>query len=213
MKIIVTGMHRSGTSMVSGLLGLCGGYHGNNLISGLRDNPKGHFEDREFVNINDYILRKNGGSWRNPPAEITAVPVSRMRKFLEKWPTDRPVVLKDPRACFTIGAWRQLIHDRNLHVVFVMRSMYEIADSLAVRNRMSHHEALSLVRKYGDAFVLSTRGRKYHTTSYASYFGPGPIPWRNELGKLVIALGMKMPIDIGAIQEFVDPNLRHHDRS
>jgi len=210
MKIIVTGMHRSGTSMVAGLLGLCGGYLGNNLISGLRDNPKGHFEDREFVAINDYILRKNGGSWRNPPATITAVPVPRMRRFLEKWPTDKPVVLKCPRACLTLGVWRQLIHDRNLQVVFVARSANEISESLAVRNKISHVEAMDIYHKYRNAFIKNVTGRKYVTTFYAGYFGQGPIPWRTELGKLCIAVGLKMPIDIGEIQDFVDPKLRHH---
>ena len=211
MRIIVTGMHRSGTSMVSGLLKLCGAYLGDNLISGLRDNPKGHFEDREFVAINDYILRNNGGSWRNPPTKITSVPVPRMRKFLGKWPSDRPVLFKDPRACFTIGAWRQLIHDHNLHVLFVTRSMYEIADSLAARNRIAHAESYVLVKKYNDAFHQNMRNRKYFTTSFHQYFSEhAPVPWRAELVKTCYSLGLELPIDIEPIEQFIDPNLRHH---
>ena len=68
--IIVTGMHRSGTSMVAGILKLCGVYFGDNLLHPQQENPKGFFEDLEFLEINKEILACSGGSWFEPPNEL-----------------------------------------------------------------------------------------------------------------------------------------------
>ena len=73
MKIFVMGMHRSGTSMVTGILSRCGMKIGKNLLMGAKDNPKGDFEDRRFININNDILIRNKGRWDSPPLDMNYV--------------------------------------------------------------------------------------------------------------------------------------------
>ena len=54
--IIVTGMHRSGTSMTAMLLAQHGVHMGERLIPGNRHNPRGYFEDADFVELQRSML-------------------------------------------------------------------------------------------------------------------------------------------------------------
>ena len=135
MKIFIMGMHRSGTSLVTGLLQRCGLYLGNNLLMTAKDNPKGHYEDRKFINLNNQLLLNNGGHWRNPPEALNYGGIrKKMERFLDSWPTDRLVGFKDPRICITFPLWYNLIHPEPIKVVYVSRPFVEIAQSLKARN-------------------------------------------------------------------------------
>ena len=211
MKVFVVGMHRSGTSMVTGLLGMCGLYLGDNLKRPMRENPKGFFEDNEFVNINKEILRQSGGKWDVPPVEIRvdAVLRGRMKAFMDKWPPDRLVGLKDPRTCLTLGEWRKVIDDE-IRLVYVRRFPSEIAASLHRRNGMGYEFARDLIVYYMDQLARNASdGDGYINTvdtHYANYFED----WRTELQKVCDFLGLEIPADTSAIEAFIEPRLRHH---
>jgi len=66
--VIVLGMHRSGTSMVSGVLNILGVDIGKDLLGNHWSNPLGHFENNDFRNLNTQILKEAGGDWLNPPS-------------------------------------------------------------------------------------------------------------------------------------------------
>src|SRR6185503_2312642 len=69
VPICIAGMHRSGTSMVAGLLQACGLFLGREEELGFdSNNGEPHFENVRFVALNDEILSRLGGSWNNPPA-------------------------------------------------------------------------------------------------------------------------------------------------
>jgi hypothetical protein len=69
MQITIIGMHRSGTSLVAGLLGLAGAYLGpeDDLMAANVSNPKGYWENLGFVRFNERILEHFGGAWHDPP--------------------------------------------------------------------------------------------------------------------------------------------------
>ena len=76
MPICIAGMHRSGTSMVTKLLHLCGLYLGeeSDLMAATLENPEGYWENARFVGVNDDLLAHVGGGWDlAPPAEDTAL--------------------------------------------------------------------------------------------------------------------------------------------
>ena len=50
--IIVLGMHRSGTSLIAGVLHEMGVNMGSNLMKADEYNPKGYFEDIEIYKFN-----------------------------------------------------------------------------------------------------------------------------------------------------------------
>src|SRR6185295_14229625 len=67
--VCVTGMHRSGTSVVAGALALLGASLGepSRLLKAGADNPKGYFEIRAVVELDDELLAHLGGAWDQPP--------------------------------------------------------------------------------------------------------------------------------------------------
>ena len=58
--LIITGMHSSGTSLISGLLQSAGLDVGKNLVPANYANPKGHFENIDFVNFHESVLYSLG---------------------------------------------------------------------------------------------------------------------------------------------------------
>ena len=82
MQILVFGMHRSGTSMVSRLLNMMGIYFAPEGVSNgaNEENPKGFWERRDVRALNDMVLRSTGADWdrlsafsldKVPPANLT----------------------------------------------------------------------------------------------------------------------------------------------
>ena len=65
--IVILGMHRSGTSMLAGILEKLGISMGKSTIEKSINNPFGYFEDYEFLDLNQRILKDASGSWKNPP--------------------------------------------------------------------------------------------------------------------------------------------------
>ena len=67
--VCIVGMHRSGTSMVTRLLNLCGLDLGaeQDLLGPDRGNPLGHFEHKGFKGLDESLLAHFGGSTDNPP--------------------------------------------------------------------------------------------------------------------------------------------------
>src|SRR5258708_12379235 len=77
MPVCITGMHRSGTSLIANLLGRCGLYLGeeDDLLPPSPDNTDGYWENRRFVSLNDEILLTLGSAWDSPsPPARTGYP-------------------------------------------------------------------------------------------------------------------------------------------
>ena len=66
--VLITGMHRTGTSMVAKALHLAGLYLGRerDLIEAAPDNPSGFYEHAGFVRLDDDLLAATGGAWIIP---------------------------------------------------------------------------------------------------------------------------------------------------
>ena len=56
---VILGCHRSASSLVAKALHEAGVHMGDDLLSGLPDNPEGHFEDMDFLKKNVEILGGN----------------------------------------------------------------------------------------------------------------------------------------------------------
>ena len=58
--IIITGMHRSGTSLTASLLQSAGVKIGDRLMGKGTGNSQGHFEDLDFVEFHQQVLESQG---------------------------------------------------------------------------------------------------------------------------------------------------------
>lgn len=213
MKVFIAGMHRSGTSMVTGLLQMCGLYLGDNLNPPRKDNPKGFFEDFGFLALNREIFALNSdgkGGGHRPPKEITVLPddlIRRMKEFIEEWPKDEVVGWKDPRACITLPIWRRLIYPEEIRVVVTSRPFIEIARSLNNRHGMKMRVGMNLSQFYMRALHKNLEDTKWIETLYHNYF---KADWIIEIKALVKFLGLNMPEDLSPLKNFIDIKLWHY---
>ncbi len=152
MVFCICGMHRSGTSMITRLLNLCGMHLGgeDELMPPQTDNPEGFWENVNFVEINDRILSLLGGSWWAPPnqssewAETAALEplANHAERLIARLKTHEFWGWKDPRNSLTLPFWRQLIPD--LRIIVALRHPLEVAKSLYRRDKMPLLYALHL---------------------------------------------------------------------
>ncbi len=134
--LIILGMHRSGTSLAASLLESAGLDVGQRLLGANPSNPRGHFEDEDFVDLQRAILRELGvdaDGW----VATAAPPVPphlavHAQALLEgKQAAGRPWGWKDPRTILLLPMWRQLVPEARFAVIY--RAPWEVVESLLRR--------------------------------------------------------------------------------
>lgn len=136
-KLMILGMHRSGTSIVTEQLCRAGLYIGESteLLAPQADNPRGFWERRDVVELNDRLLADAGGSWYSPPAaEPAATEQQRqqMAGIVSALDPAAPWVIKDPRLTLTWSAWEPELAD--VQQLLVFRDPLAVAMSLQARH-------------------------------------------------------------------------------
>jgi hypothetical protein len=215
MIVIVTGMHRSGTSAVAGLL------HNNGIVMGENknfkprpkpQNPKGFYENVRFRNINDAILQTRGynvKSYRLDIPQFKTVDFSlfrSMRNILEKYDKQYDNWgFKDPRTCITLKFWIAAMKaaDLKFKVLIVSRPFEEIAASLSKRGNCNKKKGNRLAALYFKRLTETVRDHvlDVYTIDYPKLCENTAA----ESGKLSNWLG----ISIGDIS-FIDKELRRN---
>lgn len=138
--LIITGMHRSGTSFVAELFQSAGLHIGERLFPGDVGNPRGYFEDDEFLILQRGMLAEacptgvpGWPDWGWTEAEAldervlaTSIPAmqalaaSRSEHPLWGW--------KDPRTSLLLEPWLRVLPD--VRCVFVVREPWKVAASV-----------------------------------------------------------------------------------
>lgn len=133
---IVLGMHRSGTSMIAHQLHSFGLYVGAEaeMLVAQADNPRGFWERRDVVELNDQILTDASSSWYMPPIRSSLSSKSYQKQVGEILSTmpSRGWLLKDPRMLLTWPVWEPQI--AGACKVFVYRDPVAVASSLSARH-------------------------------------------------------------------------------
>lgn len=145
--IIVLGMHRSGTSVVSGILAHLG-VEMNGSEAPYVSNVRGHFEDQDFIAFNERILNKHQSSWENPPQDDTEISpnllkeaqtlIKRKEKDMWGW--------KDLRTVLTLDYYLPGL--KNPFFIFVSREKKDVAKSLKRRNGLTKEKSFDLINQY-----------------------------------------------------------------
>jgi hypothetical protein len=209
--VCITGMHRSGTSMVTEALRGTGLYLGSNgdFLPPSEFNPRGYFEHRAFVELNDEILSALDGAWDDPPRtrfpwqRRRLAPLrERARALVREMQGHGPWGWKDPRTSLTLPFWRRVVP--GLRVVVCVREPAAVADSLAHREARSRDLSIALWTEYNRRLLRSTR-RGDVVTAYESFLD-NPA---GELQRLTERLGLEpSPDAIAQATGAVDPTLR-----
>ena len=171
---IVTGMHRSGTSLTASLFQKVGVDIGNKLVGPADGNVKGHFENVDFVEFHKSVLRSHGIDELGCTFDNT-IPVATEFVDIAKsaiaanQKTDKYWGWKDPRTALFWDFWLNLLPQANF--ICVYRSPWEVVDSLyrrgtdvsllkhpemAVKMWMHYNQkVLELYRRFPDRCLLA----------------------------------------------------------
>jgi hypothetical protein len=215
MPVIIVGMHRSGTSMLTRMLNLAGLQLGRNehLMQPAFDNPEGFWENLEFVHINELLLHAFGGTWSAPPDWPKGwVGDSRLTEIRQaaaalpaKLQLHEPWGWKDPRTTVTLPFWLSLWPEAR--IVVCVRNPLEVACSLAQRNRWTLWTGLRLWLRYYRALLASVPLGQCVVCHYEALLDD-PIRYLRSVLK-----SLDLPADNATIEQVLrgkNPELRHN---
>jgi hypothetical protein len=159
--VIVLGMHRSGTSILSKLV--------SELGVGMGFPRNGHFEDQRIKALNKRIMAVCHANWDFPVGcralyenhdfqELVSQKVSQDMKFHlpDIWLRRRSWGWKDPRTLATLPVWTRLFP--NARTITVVRSATEVSKSLVKRERNRSTFLASAARGLGSIRCTSSAG-------------------------------------------------------
>ncbi len=143
--VVITGMHRSGTSLVTGLLQQAGVDIGRELLPANRGNPYGYLEDTEFLDFQEQLLRARGlDMFVTAPVDFapTAAEIERAKSLISAR-ANRPIWgWKDPRTSLFLEFWDQLLPEASY--IFLYRHPLEVVLSLMRRGDFSQNGRIEL---------------------------------------------------------------------
>ncbi len=218
--VIVLGMSRAGTSAAARLLNLAGVDLGRpeQLIGPVEgQNPKGFYENRPIMLINEELLRRLGGSWSHPPTlepgwqsrpdfdELR----ERARGLLAENFSEAAVWgFKDPRLSLTLPFWQELIGQ--LSCVVCHRNVLEVAESLQRRDALPLREGVAQWVRYCSHAILNTAAMPRIFIGYEELL-TNPERALGDLAEFVgLGHGGHDPALLAAAREWIAPDLRHH---
>src|SRR6185436_12882259 len=166
LQLLVLGMHRAGTSVLTHLLSRMGCHAGTpeSLKPGDTANERGYWERWDVWGLNEQILAAAGASWREVADLDLGSLAEDVRQKLEVHARDlvadldehRPWVLKDPRLCVLLPLWRPALSAP----VFVLahRDPLETARSLLARDGLPLAVGIALWEVYNLAALRHSLG-------------------------------------------------------
>jgi len=211
--LLVLGMHRSGTSLLTGLIANAGVSIGRTVMAPAEDNPRGFFENQRIVDFNERAMNAldlGWASWESLPENwLSSLPASLLEeagKILDDEFGDVGLIcIKDPRICRLLPFWFQVLSSRDFEAFCVLttRSLDEVSASLQTRDGMGRAQAEALWLRYNlDAMNAASGAPGFHVSYDEVLAEPGA-----ALTRVSNLLGEELEF---ADQSFADSGLRHH---
>jgi hypothetical protein len=217
VALFVIGMGRSGTAALTRVLSLCGGTLPAALAGADPSNPRGYWEPRKALLLNEAILRRHRSTGFDPSlrlpeeaafdAEEKAACIAKIRAYLTTLPPVPLVVIKEPRITLLSGMWFEAARLAGLDIVAVIavRHPQEVIASVAAASRASPELSSALWLKYTLLAERHTRALPRVFVDYANLLDN----WRREITRISAALAIDLNTrDEAAIEEFLTLDLR-----
>lgn len=196
--IIVLGMHRGGTSVVTRGIQALGATLGDDLLAANELNPTGYFEHRRIVARNEQVLRVLGMRWWSvAPIAEEAFAQERMRKGVieaaaelrQLFGQERLFCFKDPRTARLLPFWLAVFRELPFDVSYVIAVRHPeiVARSLATAHEQDFgHAQLSWLQHMLSA-MRYTADKKRVVVDYDRLVAdPG-----GEMGRVGALLGLE----------------------
>ena len=219
LALIVLGMHRSGTSMLSGLLNELDLYLGDQLLEASKDNIKGYFENKAIVLENDSFLISLGLDWSNSLKFSNNIPgylidsyKQKIKQLIQTEFKDTDVfVIKDPRLCRLLFLWVDIFNDLNIEPKYlnIIRNPIEVTQSIKTRDGIQPDLSyLSWLNHVVEPLQFIEQGKICFTT-YDKMLNNS----NAELLRLLTELNITSLYDFKKLKNsnFVDNSLKHQN--
>lgn len=223
--VLVVGVGRSGTSLLTGILGRLGCHIPTPEVEADDSNPRGFGEPRWVVDFHNRLLRRRRVTVNDarPVAferMASGSPVEAGYPELREWLAHQlaqaeTVVVKDPRTVWFLPMWTRCAEDLGVATSFVtmLRHPAEILAS-AVRSYGSWQTEASRAAAWLNVMLETehaTRDARRAFVRYEDLLADWS-PQIRRLGPLldVPALATVDPVRAAQVDEFVDPTLHRH---
>lgn len=176
--VIILGMHRSGTSVVTQICQYMGAYLGkeNELIIPDGNNPDGYFENIEITSIDDKVLHICGREWYSlegveidsNSSEIKAAKNELKHTIKELFEKSDIVAVKDPRIAILLPLWEEILEEIGIDAeyIWVFRNPLEVSESLRKRNGFCRSHSLLLWINYNLNIIQFLADKDYLMINY-----------------------------------------------
>ena len=219
--LIVLGMHRSGTSALTGLLQRLGVQGPNTPIPADEHNPLGYGESNTIASFHERLLDSSGSRWdawvRVSPdwfeSPVAVRFLDECRSLLAHEFGDKPLfVVKDPRLCRFLPFWLRVLQAENVvpAAIIPIRSPLAVARSLETRDRLPREHSLLMWLRHVLEAEFETRNISRSIVRYRDLLSD----WKAVANRLSADLHVTWPDQSRAaetdISDFVRPELCHH---
>lgn len=220
--VMVLGMHRSGTSLLSRLLSLDGCDLPKNLLPANEANTEGYWESAVVVAFNDTLLASGGSNWHdwlgfNPgwyDSPKKDEYLYRARDILKsEFDSSGLFVLKDPRICRLVPFWLEVLEQEGIEpgIVLPIRHPAMVARSLAMRDSIALPIGQLLWLRHVLDAEATTRGRRRTIVTFTQLLED----WPTLRKRMSLALDVQWP-KIGQVSRaeqagFINPAMAHSE--
>jgi hypothetical protein len=198
--LLVLGMHRSGTSALTGLLVHLGAQAPTTLMPANVNNPLGFWESQRFCEFHDRLLRSAGTSWDawthvDPDAlsdEVSSRLASECRLLLEQeFGSAAFLAIKDPRVCRLVPFWLQILDAEAIlpAPVLICRNPFEVAGSLERASGVARDHSLLMWLRHVLDSEIATRGIRRSIVRYHDLLADP----RTAIARMSESLGLQWP--------------------
>ncbi|TKI69923.1 hypothetical protein FCU45_04745 [Sulfurimonas crateris] len=219
--ILVLGMHRSGTSALTGTLNLLDIDLGSELMKANFANEKGFFENSYLMHFNDKLLRRVNSSWddiffdydekeqfidENDKDELKNI-------LLQEFNNSTLFAIKDPRICYLFPLYEEALSELQIGIKVLLpyRNPLEVAQSLEKRNGFSIEKSVALWLNHFLEAELRSRPYKRYFLKFDTLLGETEQTVKQIDDFLNTDLFEAYIKNKTEINSFLEPNLKHNN--
>lgn len=221
--VIILGMHRSGTSVVGGLVNKMGLNTGSPLIAPAEDNAKGFFERVDVVLQNDMFMKLQnihyaGNTHRYDSKAALKAALTEPNIFKEgvrglsflNDGSNYPWMLKDPRLCITLRTWLPLLNFIPA-ILFMFRHPMDVALSLHRREGYPMGRGLRMWYVYNRRGIENSADMCRVIGSHRQFMATTAAELDRIHDELRDHCNVPVPNKVSPtdLKTFVDPSLQH----
>jgi hypothetical protein len=129
--VILTGMHRSGTSLFSNYLMACGVNMGETFLDADKGNPLGYYESLDIVQFHERVLQRNGYGYffdKFPDIGFNDNEKNEAKRLI----SHKSKSWKDPKTVLFLESWKEIL-PTDTKYIFLYRDPIKVSDSLIRR--------------------------------------------------------------------------------